>query len=277
MTFTGTATATLTKTVTPLFTPTSTPTFTFTKTQTPTSTPSLTATPTSQPTVGLILSSSAPSIEPGQSYSYSLQISVSGSDAQNSVLVLNLPAGVVVTGFTQGPSGSVSGSQVTWNLSDLSPGTTQLQLTVEVGSSASGPLNSQAVLNYTGGTISSNSFSVTLVVLTATLTPTATPIITATPTPLPPAGEPVIFPNPVTGGTATGIQLPNYPGTGEVTIQVFTTAFRRVNWFSQPEAGGSVETLPLTDHWGHPLADGLYYVVVESPAGKSVLKLLILR
>ena len=107
-----------------------------------------------------------------------------------------------------------------------------------------------------------------MVFLTATLTPTQTPIITATPTPEPSVGVPVIFPNPVNVGFSTGIQLPNYPGIGEVTIQIFTTAFRRVNWFSQPEAGGSVETLPLTDRWGHPLADGLYYVVVQSPDGQ---------
>jgi len=74
-----------------------------------------------------------------------------------------------------------------------------------------------------------------------------------------------------------GIQLPSYPGTGEVKIQVFTTAFRMVNWMSEPKAGGSVVTLPLSDHWSRPLADGIYYVQVQSPAGTAILKLLILR
>jgi hypothetical protein len=74
------------------------------------------------------------------------------------------------------------------------------------------------------------------------------------------------------------IRLPNYPGVGTVRIEVFTTAFRKVN--APPpsqQAGGATVDLPLTDKGGSPLANGLYYVVVNSPAGKSILKLLLLR
>ncbi|HVM33464.1 MAG TPA: cellulase family glycosylhydrolase [bacterium] len=279
-TSTATATLTLSPTITLTLTaiPSATATLTATGTPTPTQTPVATktatpsATPTPPPTVGLQLSSSVPSISLGQSYDYTLQISVAGSTAQNGALTLNLPPGLVVTGFDQGPSGTVSPNQVTWNLGDLSPGTTQLQLTVQVGLGATGPLDSQAVLSYSGATVSSNSNSVSLAALTATPTPQAT----ATPTPSA-RGTPVLFPNPVSGGSSVGIQLPSYPGTGEVKIQVFTTAFRMVNWMSEPKAGGSVVTLPLSDHWSRPLADGIYYVQVQSPAGTAILKLLILR
>jgi hypothetical protein len=89
---------------------------------------------------------------------------------------------------------------------------------------------------------------------------------------------PVLYPNPVSGPGPVTIQLPNYPGSEVVTIQVFTTAFRMVNSLPpKSETGGSHVTLPLTDRKGAPLADGLYYVLVTSPAGKSIVKLLILR
>jgi hypothetical protein len=35
--------------------------------------------------------------------------------------------------------------------------------------------------------------------------------------------------------------------------------------------------LELTDTWGTPLADGLYYVVVKVEGRRSVAKLLVLR
>jgi hypothetical protein len=89
---------------------------------------------------------------------------------------------------------------------------------------------------------------------------------------------PVLYPNPVSGPGPVSIQLPTYPGTGKVTVQVFTTAFRMVNTLSfDNQAGASQVSLPLTDRNNRPLANGLYYVVVQSPAGRSVLKLLILR
>jgi hypothetical protein len=35
--------------------------------------------------------------------------------------------------------------------------------------------------------------------------------------------------------------------------------------------------LPLSDRNGKPLANGLYYVLIQTPFGKSVEKLLVLR
>ena len=203
---------------------------------------------------------------------------MTGSAPQNAVLTQALPTGISVAGFPLGPSGTVTGNQVTWNLSNLPVGVTEIQVNVQIDGTVAGGtvLSSQGTLTYTGGSASSNSASVSVVALT--FTPTASPIATATPTPEPIGGVPVLYPNPVSGPGPVTIQLPNYPGMGKVTIQIFTTAFRMVNTLNfVSEAGGSKVSLPLTDRNGRPLANGLYYVVVNTSAGRSVLKLLILR
>ena len=85
-------------------------------------------------------------------------------------------------------------------------------------------------------------------------------------------------PNPVSGDGPVSIRLPNYRGAATVTLQVFTTAFRMVNTLSYPnQVGGVNVALPLSDRHGVPLANGLYYVLVTTPDGRSILKLLILR
>jgi hypothetical protein len=65
----------------------------------------------------------------------------------------------------------------------------------------------------------------------------------------------------------------------QVTIEVFTLAFRKVNTItlSNVPAGISDIALPLTDREGMPLANGLYYVVVQTPQGRFITKLIILR
>jgi hypothetical protein len=63
-----------------------------------------------------------------------------------------------------------------------------------------------------------------------------------------------------------------------VRIQVFTVAFRKVRdrTFPVTNSGTSLE-ITLTDNWGKPLANGLYYVAAWTPRGRSIGKLLILR
>jgi hypothetical protein len=65
----------------------------------------------------------------------------------------------------------------------------------------------------------------------------------------------------------------------KVTIEVFTLAFRKVNTItlSNVPAGVSDIALPLTDREGRPFANGLYYVVVQTPQGRVIVKLLITR
>jgi xyloglucan-specific exo-beta-1,4-glucanase len=271
---TMTAIATSSRTPTPTLTPSFTSTSVFTNTYTPTGTPTLTPLPGVSPQ----LNTSSSSAAAGQGFSYTWEITVTGSASQNSTLTQTLPPGISVVGFIQGPSGAVSGSQITWSLGSLPVGVTELQVNVEIDASVTGgtALSSQGTLSYTGGSVSSNSASVSVVVLT--FTPTVSPTATATPTSGPSSKVPVLYPNPVSGSGPVTIQLPVYPGMGKVTVQVFTTAFRMVNTLSFPsQAGGSQISLPLTDRNNRPLANGLYYVLVQSPAGRSILKLLILR
>jgi hypothetical protein len=69
---------------------------------------------------------------------------------------------------------------------------------------------------------------------------------------------------------------PPYPGVSDVTVKIFTIAFRKVQETTFPQVpSGTAVTLALTDRWGTPLANGLYYLVVQTSTGKSVGKLLI--
>jgi hypothetical protein len=88
--------------------------------------------------------------------------------------------------------------------------------------------------------------------------------------------KPVLYPNPVTGGDVT--LNPNLSSTSDVTVTLFTSGFRKVNTenFAQVLAGATVQ-VTLTDRTGKLLANGLYYVVVQTNQGRSILKLLILR
>lgn len=104
----------------------------------------------------------------------------------------------------------------------------------------------------------------------ATSTPTST---------LTPAGntQVILYPNPVTGGSIS-VLPPIYSGSQDVRIEVFTLSFRKV--LDENERGlapGTAVKIELVDQWGHPLADGLYYVVVTINGKHSTAKLLILR
>jgi len=64
----------------------------------------------------------------------------------------------------------------------------------------------------------------------------------------------------------------------DVEVRVYTLSFRLVNELRVENLppGQEVE-VPLENRWGTPLANGLYYLVVQA-AGKSwVVKLLIVR
>ncbi|HVZ81237.1 MAG TPA: malectin domain-containing carbohydrate-binding protein [bacterium] len=105
---------------------------------------------------------------------------------------------------------------------------------------------------------------------TRTWTSTATASWTSTPTPIP---APVLYPNPWDGDSplSLGIALP--PGS-EVHLRLWTSAFRMV-WSDQVTVSGTGNehmTLFLPK-----VANGLYYLGVESKGKHWVLKLLVLR
>ena len=61
-------------------------------------------------------------------------------------------------------------------------------------------------------------------------------------------------------------------------VEIFTTAFRKGQEETFLNVPPSVAvTVQLTDKWGTPLANGLYYLVVIVDGQRSVAKLLILR
>jgi len=126
---------------------------------------------------------------------------------------------------------------------------------------------------------------------TSTLTPVATQTNTGTPTKIPtaqPKGNPtpIIYPNPSDGGPVQ-VLIPGQ-GIGNVKVDIFTTAFRKVQeaTFSNVPLGvmGTSVTIYLTDKSGNQLASGIYYVVVTvTPVGggakyeRLVGKLLLLK
>jgi hypothetical protein len=68
------------------------------------------------------------------------------------------------------------------------------------------------------------------------------------------------------------------PAASEVKVTVVTVYYRKVKEIhgSYP-AGFSRIPVDLIDNWQRPLANGLYYLMVESSAGRQVAKLLILK
>jgi hypothetical protein len=87
----------------------------------------------------------------------------------------------------------------------------------------------------------------------------------------------VLYPNPTDGNGPLYISVP-LTAPANVKVQIFTTAFRKVqekNYPNQPV--GIPISITLTDREGIPLASGLYYVVVTTPQGRTIGKLLILR
>ena len=105
------------------------------------------------------------------------------------------------------------------------------------------------------------------------------PTWTDTFTPLPQQVGIVIYPNPVKGSEPVTIQISLPAPASEVDIQIFTTAFRKVNEIrlAQVPAGVMDYSYNLEDRLGKPLANGIYYVVVTIDGHRSVEKLLILR
>jgi hypothetical protein len=88
----------------------------------------------------------------------------------------------------------------------------------------------------------------------------------------------VIYPNPAVGGTVQ-VQITGLTTTTKVSLQLQTTAFRKINevTFHSQGPGTVTLTLPLVDSMGAPLANGIYYVIVRAQNQTLILKLMILR
>jgi hypothetical protein len=64
-----------------------------------------------------------------------------------------------------------------------------------------------------------------------------------------------------------------------VRLQIFTTAYRKVNDSEYPGLSAGVHKLglPLKDAKGKVLSNGLYYIRVSNAEGSAIGKLLILK
>jgi len=211
-----------------------------------------------------------------------------------------------------------SSNSIVVNFSDLIPAGTSVDYLITYNFSTSAQAGSYGVnipsggingmgttsgknLNVTGGQVNGAVLTIAAHTATSTFTPTATgtatstatatrtstntPVMTYTPI-VKGSPTPVIYPNPSQGGPVS-IFVPGQ-GTGDVKVEIFTTAFRKVQeaHFPNVPLGTSMNepVIQLTDKWGNNLASGLYYVIVTvTPDGggakyeRLVGKLLILR
>jgi hypothetical protein len=110
-----------------------------------------------------------------------------------------------------------------------------------------------------------------------TATPSASPTITATEGTV--ISNPIPYPNPATGPGPIQVRIVLQKPAAWLTLKLYTLAFRMVReeTFQNLPAGPDDLSLTLTDKWGRDLANGLYYILIETPVGKAKAKLLILR
>jgi len=288
-TFTATGTPTNTFTGTSTFTSTNTSTFTWTNT--PTFTPAtgqVSEGPAAPPAAVTVLSGSAgvsvdePKISnpgPNPFAMTSLTVTESGSSpiGISSLLLLKNGNPIATTIF--------SGNTATFTFSDIiaaNGGSAVYDIEASFSSAVAGnyqfnvtgaaATNGEAV-NFVGFPIGGTQ----VVVLQPTSTPTLSPTPSSTPTPVL-ESYPVVYPNPADGTVPVRVRPPAYFGILDVTVKIFTIAFRKVqeNTYHQLPNGTDVP-LNLTDKWGKPLSSGLYYVAVQTTQGRSIGKLLILR
>lgn len=86
----------------------------------------------------------------------------------------------------------------------------------------------------------------------------------------------MVFPNPSKGDPVT-LEF-NQPSPGWVSVKIFTIAFRKVRELNGLyPAGTSTMTITPLDEWQRPLANGVYYLLVESSAGRQITRMLILK
>ena len=86
------------------------------------------------------------------------------------------------------------------------------------------------------------------------------------------------YPNPADGTRTVYVHVP-LTSVSDVSVKLFTTAFRKVQETDIPNQGPLPLDVPLLlrDQHGIPLANGLYYIVVTAEGNRSVTKLLVLK
>ena len=114
---------------------------------------------------------------------------------------------------------------------------------------------------------------------TPTSTPTFTPASTSTvlPTATESCGTPGFYPNPCQRPDDLWIHFPPCDAGRPSKVKLFTLAYRKVREWAFEPVPGMDEKLTALDRWNTPLANGLYFLVIDGPHGRSIHKLLISR
>ena len=282
-TATFTPTSTTTNTPADTFTPTGTPTNTLTSTATQTPTASATRTPTAT-----ITNTATNSGTPTPTATGTLPTAT----ATPTLTPSGTPTATATVTTTSTASFSPTNSATPTPTSSMTASATASQTpTASLTATASAtptPSPSLTVTRTTTSTATTTPTNTLANTATATSTPTSTPswtptftpsyLYTFTPSPTPAGNRGVvIYPNPSNGTEPLLVSVP-LAVPSDVKVQIFTTAFRKVqeqDYPSQPV--GVPVSIALSDREGVPLASGLYYVVVTMPQGRSIGKLLILR
>ncbi len=278
-TATQTATATTTNTLPNTVTNTPTSSASNTQTQTTTSTPTntlantATSTATATPTTTLTnTATDTPTVTNSNTPTYSTTATASSTATKTTTSTPSNTLTKTVTETATATSTNTLANTVTNTLTSTTSNTPTKTTT-------STPTNTLTNTVTQTATVTPTNSATQTATYTATLTVTAVPPTltnTATPTPVVNKGL-VIYPNPVTG-TTVNVLPPEYTGTANVRVEIFTLAFRKVQeeTFVNVPSGVAV-TVQLTDKWGRPLANGLYYLVVKTNGGQSIGKLLIIK
>lgn len=86
----------------------------------------------------------------------------------------------------------------------------------------------------------------------------------------------IVQPNPVQGEFAT-LYPPYFWGSSDVTVQVYSVAYVRLEELSFPNISWQPLKLPLQERSGGRLGQGLYYVVFSTSKGRDIAKMFVLR
>jgi uncharacterized repeat protein (TIGR01451 family) len=234
-------------------------------------------TPSPIPAFSVGISASDPNPEPGDTLTFTISLDVGISTAVGVVLTDVLPPGLTFNRFVSGPVGMQNGANLTWDMGVVTPGQVVIMYEADVeGSVAPGTvLVNHVDADHAGAPTASTEVTMTCRVNT----PTSTPETTASQA----VETPVVFPNPVDGRTeSVQVLIPLGQDAGEVKVQVFTTAYRKVleKSLGSMKAGtgsSNVRSLELRDLKGKKLANGVYYLVVATHQGKAIGKFLIVR
>lgn len=89
----------------------------------------------------------------------------------------------------------------------------------------------------------------------------------------------VLYPNPARGLDPVKLTMDLKYQSNSVSIKLFTVAFRKINAWDYSKLAMGVYTFSIgqKDQWGTPLANGIYYLVVDWNGRRDINKLLIIR